>query len=194
MFDNLKKKFLLFKITKKLSNDFQVAEFSRNWEEKQKINLKLLWIDFLRKENEIMSQGSGFQYDREIRDSEDAYFPESFDSKDPLHDKFAEKIVQDYGGIMANRGKFAKCIYMPVSLLPYPKEYIGRASQFICKQLRSEHPNWMRPANADEFINNAVFLEAFLPNFIEIPEEELPTDTKENLIVGTEFVRAQNNV
>jgi len=194
MFDNFKKKFSLSKITKKLKNDLQEAEFSKNWEERQNINLKLLWIDFLKKESEIMSQGFGlttghFQFDREVRSGEDAYFPESFDPKDPLHDKFAEKIVQDYGGVMANPGKYAKCIYKPVSQLPYPKAYIKKACQFLCKQMRSEHPNWERPANTDEMLNNIGAIEAFLHNFIEIPEAELPTDTRENLKVGTEFDR-----
>jgi hypothetical protein len=169
MFESFKKNFPLSKISRKLKADLQEAEFSKNWEEKQKINLKLLWIDFLKRENEIMTQGFGFpnnsQVDRKIRSGEDAYFPDSFDPQDPLHDKFAEKIVQDYGGVMANPGKYAKCIYRPASL----------------------HPNWERPANAEEMLNNIGAIEAFLPNFIEIPESELPTDTRENLKVGSSY-------
>ena len=191
MFESFKKKISLAKISRRLKVDLQEAEFSKNWEEKQKINLKLLWIDFLKRENEIMTQDFGFpnnsQFDREIRNGEDAYFPDSFDPQDPLHDKFAEKIVQDFGGVMANPGKYAECIYRPASLLPYPKQYIKKACQFICKQLRSEHPNWERPANADEMLNNIGAIEAFLPNFIEIPESELPTDTRENLKVGSSY-------
>ncbi|MFH1292281.1 MAG: hypothetical protein ABIH87_03725 [bacterium] len=191
MFESFKKKFMLSKIARKLKTDLQEAEFSKNWQEKQKINLKLLWIDFLKRESEIMAQGFGFpnssQFDREVRSGEDAYFPESFDTKDPLHDKFAEKIIQDYGGVMANSGKYAKCFYKPVSLLPYPKQYIKKACQLICKELNSEHPNWERPANADEMIKNIGAIEAFLPNFIEVSVSELPTDTSENLKVGSSY-------
>ena len=140
-----------------------------------------------------MSQGFGVpghsKFDRETRSGEDAYFPETLNPKDPLHDKFAEKIVQNYGGVMANLEKYAKCMYKPVSHLPYPKAYIKKACQFLCKQMKSEHPNWERPANADEMLNNIGAIEAFLPNFIEIAEAELPTDTRENLKVGTEFNR-----
>lgn len=191
MSESFNKEFSLSKISRKLKADLQEAEFSRNWEEKQKINLKLLWIDFLKRENEIMTQGFGSgsnsQFDRQMRSGEDAYFPDNLNSQDPLHDKFAEKIVQDYGGVIANPGKYAKCIYRPVSLLPYPKQYIKKACRFIRGQLRSEHPNWERPANTDEMLNRIGGIEAFLPNFIEIPESELPTDTRENLKVGSSY-------
>jgi hypothetical protein len=192
MFENFKKKFSLSKITRKLKDDLQEAEFSKNWELKQKINLKLLWIDFLKNESEIMSQGLGLafnhsQLDKKIRSGEDAYFPESFDTQDLLHDKFAEKIVQDYGGAVANPGKYAKCMYKPISQLPYPKYFIKKACQYLVRQLQSEHTNWERPANADEMINNIGAVEALLPSFIEIAEADLPTDTRENLRVGTGF-------
>lgn len=194
MFKSFKNKFSLSKIQRKLKNDLQEAKFSKNWEEKQKINLKLLWIDFLKNKGRVMSQGSGLpadhsQFDREISSGEEAYFPESFDPEDPLHDKFAEKIVQDYGGVMANPGKYANCMYKPVSQLPYPKGYIKNACQFMCKQLRSEHRNWGRPANVDEIIRSIGVIEANLPNFIKIAEADLPTDTRENLKIGTEFDR-----
>jgi len=199
MFDNFKKKFSLSKITRKLKGDLQEAEFSKNWEEKQNINLKLLWIDFLENESKIMSQEFGLtsnhpQFNKEVRSDEDACLPESLDQKDTLHNKFAEKIIQDYGGVMANPGKYAKCMYKPVSQLPYPKAYIKKVCQFLCKQIKSKHSNWEQPANTDEILNNISVIESFLPHFIEIPYAELATDIRENAKIGAEFDSNLNNV
>jgi len=171
MFERLKKKYSLSKITKKLESDLQEAEFSKNWKEKQKINLKLLWIDFIKRENEIMTKASGLSYSSQfdnIRNREESYFPESFSPKDPLHDKFAEKIVHDYGDVMASPGKYSKCFYKPASLLPYPKEYIEKSCHFFCEQLESEHPNWERPANADEMKNTISSIAVFISSFIQM--------------------------
>ena len=62
-------------------------------------------------------------------------------------------------------------------------------SQFLHKQFNSQHPNWQLPTSADEMIKSIDTIEAFLPNFIEISEAELPTDTRENLKVGVKFDR-----
>lgn len=192
MFDSFRKKFSLSKIEKKLREDLQEAKFSKNWGEIQRLNLKLLWIDFVKREGEIMSKGFGLPrgtvLDRNIRDNEGAYFPESFDPNDPLQDKFAEKIVRDFGGVMGNPGKYEKCLYKPISQLPYPKEYISRACQHLCKQLESDNPSWEKPEGVEDFVRNIRAIEVFLPNFINVPEADLPTDTRENLEVGSSLV------
>lgn len=189
MFDSFRKKFSLSKIEKKLREDLQEAKFAKNWEEIQRLNLKLLWIDFVKREGEIMSKGFGLPrgtvLDRDIRDNEGAYFPETFDTNDPLQDKFAEKIVRDFGGVMGNPGKYEKCLYKPISQLPYPKEYISRACQYLCAQLESDNPSWGKPENVDDVVRNIRAIEVFLPNFINVPEADLPTDTRENLKVGS---------
>lgn len=191
MFDYLSKKFSITRIKRKLNDDLNEAKFSNDWEKRQSASLKLLWIKFLEEENMIISQSLGIvrRLEQNIRNGDDSYLPNPFDKEDLLHDKFAEKIVQDYGGSVANSGKYSSCFYRPASQLPYPKDYINKAINHVIDVMQSPDPSWKQPVNATEILGNIKALQAFLPNYVNVNESELPSTMPDNVSVAQQLLK-----
>jgi len=195
IFDFLKKKKSVFElISEKLNSDLIEAKFSSNWKLKQEIQLKLKWLEIAKSQNELWKELLP-EYYRDATTSDDVsaltideiIFPKELNDQEILHYKFSEVIFKDYGKVLADAGKYQKCFYKPTSILPYPKDYIRKAIQFSVHCLQMEKPLFTSPPNKDEILDNLGGIEAFLDNFVEASENELPTDMRENMMKGADL-------
>ena len=195
MFDFLKKKKSVSDlIFEKLNSDLIEAKFSGNWKLKQEIQLKLKWLEIAKNQIEIWKDLLPERYlnatgsdDVSALTIDEIVFPKELNDQEILHYKFSEIIFKDYGKVLADSGKYQKCFYKPASILPYPKDYIRRAIQFSKHCLKMENPLFSPPPNKKEILDNLGGIEAFLENFVDASEDELPSEMRENMMKGSEY-------
>lgn len=116
--------------------------------------------------------------------------PGWLDASNPLHLEFALTAVADYGNVLEHKGgKWARCIYYPESLLPYPKAYLREAAQMLLAVAHGERPPAPGYSVRDiaEHKDSLEFALAFMDSFLDAPPEEVPTDPHENAAFGARF-------
>ena len=118
--------------------------------------------------------------------------PEDFDLDDPVHMALIDDIRTKYGELLGDETHpYAKCLYRPASLLPYPKEVIERALSTLCDLVEGRRssdlldPAIHQPEFADTIKSTLIHLDGFL----EVPADCLPTDSMENMRVGHRLQR-----
>lgn len=160
------------------------AAFNNDWEKRQEIALNLLWLDCIKNEEAILKEIFGQFYLKGLANNisnlnvEDFTFPEELDPNNLIHLKFSEKVIQNFGAVLENAGKWKNCLYKPDSILPYPKYYIIFNIEFILSEGKiSEKMKQHLKASL-------TFLDSY---FIEINPRELPTNQTDNIKVGTSY-------
>ena len=179
-------------IFEKLNQDSLEAEFSGNWKLRQAIQVKILWLTFIKNQNAVLGVYLPFidknnQIDVSSLSMDQIKFPEVLDDKEILDIKFAQKIYEEYGKILADSGEYQECLFKPASILPYPKHVIKEAIDFYIHCLVMDSPLFTLPSNKDELIENLEVINSALEYFLEVNKNELPTDKKENMIRGFEL-------
>jgi hypothetical protein len=143
----------------------------------------VVWI-WKRKSDERGSQSSG-----ELPGQQSSPFdvPSSFDLTDPFHVALLDEIRSAYGDHLSDGlGAYDGCVFRPASGLPYSKGDIETALAALLDFVegRRESPLLdaaIRQPEAADNIKTALF---FLDDFIDVPPEQLPTETNANLQVG----------
>ncbi len=118
--------------------------------------------------------------------------PDAFDLNDPTHVLLIDEIRERYSAVLSDfdTGPYAKCMWKPASLLPYPKTTIKGAMtallDFIEGRVQSPHIDVsIRSSEAAEMVKSTLVL---LDNYLEIPASELPTEPLANGRVAAEFL------
>lgn len=110
---------------------------------------------------------------------------EDFDLSDPTHVAAVIEITSDYGEVLEDESRpHALCPYQPTSELPYSKKEIRKALKAAHKMASGQVDTDLLPASANpgEDWKNAVEGGLiFLANYVDIPGDQLPTDTLKNV-------------
>ena len=193
--DIFKKKKSSFDIIReRLLEDSKLAEFSGDWEKRQEISTQLLWMEFIKNKDSIIHRE--LKVPKIYPESSESYlnqtaseikFPSKFDLEEILHYKFTERIIQEYGSVLANSGEYQKCAFKPESILPFPKEYITLAFQFNYLILKTEKPLFVISENREEIVKKLRAAEVYLGTFLKASKDELPSVIGENVRVGFEL-------
>ena len=112
------------------------------------------------------------------------------DSRNARHLEFALTAVADYGNVLDHKGgKWARCIYYPESLLPYPKTYLREALEMLLAVANGERPAAPGYSMTDiaEHKDSLESGLAFLDSFLDAPSGQVPTDPHENAAFGARF-------
>jgi hypothetical protein len=118
--------------------------------------------------------------------------PTNFDLDDVEAVVLIDRIRSDYGELLEGQTHpYAGCLFMPASLLPYPKAVVKGALTALLdfaegRRSSSLLDQDMRTPQVAESIRSAL---VFLDNFLDIPAERLPTDPKENARAGFQYQR-----
>jgi len=190
-------------ICDKLNSELHEAKFSGNWKLRQEIQLKLKWLETVKNQNKIWDEMLREFFPKDLINMTDPkdvsklsideiIFPQEFNDQEILHYKFSEIIFQDYGRVLGNTGKYHGCVFKPVSMLTYPKEYIRKAIEFTLRCLQMENPFFATPPNKDEIVNTLKAIEFHLSDFIDVSEKELPTERMENYMKGNELIKSSS--
>lgn len=172
-------------LTDLLKLQLKEAIFNNDWKRRQEIALKLLWLDCIKNEENILKEVFGRFYFEGLSkklsnaDVEVIAFPENLDSKNLIHLKFSGIIIHDLGVVIEEGGKWKNCVYKPDAILPYPKEYLNYVLEFAL--LKAEQDNASK--EKIKLLKGGKFL--LNENFLSIPPEEVPTDLMGNMTFGT---------
>lgn len=190
-----KKKSAFQLIQDKLRLDYLSAQFESDWRLKQEINIRISWLEFSKYDSDIYKELIPIHLRNAIKKEdvqslkiEQILFPIKFDINDIRHYKFAEKIVYEYGVVLGNPGNYTQCIYRPSSLLPYPKKFITRSLEFNIDYLNNENKIFSTPENKENMLGTLRGGLAYLDNFLDVNEDELPIETVPNLHKGRELM------
>lgn len=114
--------------------------------------------------------------------------PPQIDLEDILHVAIIQEIRQKYGALLSdNSHPYAGCMYRPASLLPYPKATIRRALQALldfveCRRESKFLDSALRTSEIAATLRTAL---VSLDDFLDVPAANLPTDARQNLLVGS---------
>ncbi len=113
--------------------------------------------------------------------------PTAFDLNSRTHVEVIEDIRQKYADTLQDEtGPYARCMYRPSSLLPYPKPVIRAALTALLDFVEGRRASalldvGLRTAQVSDHIEAAL---VHLDDFLDVAPEKLPTDPSENASVG----------
>lgn len=189
LFDFIKKKKSRVQIIiEKLNSDLVEADFSSDWKLRQIINLKLLWINLIRNQDNLIAESLPPNFPNIFSGSKeselsvsDIKFPKTLDVNELIHWKFAEQIINKSNSIILSPNNFKGCLWKPESILPYPKDFIIDAINFTQNCLMMEKPLFEIPQNRKEILINFQNLRIFLRHFLDCDESELSASPERNI-------------
>jgi hypothetical protein len=182
------------KIRKKLEEDLMQYKFSGDWEQCQRINLKLLWLKTIKEVESRDSLGNR----QEVSDDqllskltfEDIKFPLRWSLSDFYCYPFAQEIISAYGIILANNDYNG--MFKPESILPVPKEFIRKAILYTFDYFNLKSPIYQVPDKANRAKNLNQVNAILYISFINTKNEDLPKSGIENYNVGNSFKQKQS--
>ena len=182
-----------YRIRKKLTEDLVQANFAGDWHSRQEINLKLLWLEIVKE-----TEGRGFLGNRKDDlllpmlsklSEKDLAFPISWKLDDDRVKLFAEKIIREYGRVLAE-SKY-KGMYKPDNILPLPKSFIKKSIFFIL-DYGSYNSAPTKFENKDQLFENLNTQSRILNSyFVDTGDEDLPMETLGNMEKGKQFYDKQ---
>lgn len=114
-------------------------------------------------------------------------FPERYDLDNSQHVALIDRIRGRYSHLMGyDNSPYAGCMYKPASLLPYPKPEIEKAIRSLLSYANgSSGSRLLNPSirNQDVVDQLEVAL-ATLTMFLDLPPQDLPTEPRQNGVVG----------
>ena len=122
----------------------------------------------------------------------DSALPQRIDLDDVLHMAIIDDIRERYSAFVADESHpYAGCIYRPASVLPYPKATISGALGALLDFVEGRRDSSLlddalRTADVAGTLQTSL---SNLDDFLEVPAESLPTDPKQNLLVGERLSR-----
>jgi hypothetical protein len=182
-----------YKISKKLKEDLLQANFTSDWRNRQEINLRLLWLDTIKEMESKDFLGKKKEEDISSLTAKlsetDLTFPIKWKLSDDRIPKFAERIIQDFGRVIAD-SKY-KGMYKPDNILPYPKTFIKKSIMYTLDY--SEYDKAVYKAeNKDSMTENLKALYSALNRFfVDTGNEDLPIETIDNMDKGKLFYERQ---
>jgi hypothetical protein len=123
-----------------------------------------------------------------------AAIPSEFDLDDARHVAIIDGIRDKYSALLADDSiPYAKCMYRPASLLPYPKPVIRAALEALFDFIEGRRQSRFLDASirSPEVADSVSSLLVSLDDFLDVPAVQLPTDPHENLRVGLQLQRIQ---
>ena len=111
--------------------------------------------------------------------------PTKFDPLDQHHLSWVDAVQRKFGEVLADTtSPYAACRFKPAGLLPYPKDYIAIALQFVIDlgegTIRSPHVGALMP----DVVASLKEGRKRLDDFLDIGPDELPKDPEENARFG----------
>ena len=122
-----------------------------------------------------------------------ASLPAEIDLNDVMHVAVIDDIREKYSALLADESQpYSKCMYRPVSILPYPKATVKRALEALLAYVEGRSDSTF----LDESIRTPVVADTIrtclllLDHFVDLPAAELPTDPLQNAAVGSRLSKA----
>jgi hypothetical protein len=114
--------------------------------------------------------------------------PSELNPNDYHHLQLVDDIRLRYGELLADGGSpFADCQFKPNAILPYPKQYIGRALRLLIDiaEARAKSVHLEPGVLSGEMVTTVKGCLVLLDSFLEVPPGDLPTDPDENAAFGS---------
>jgi hypothetical protein len=121
-------------------------------------------------------------------------FPPRYNLDDPVHVLLLDEVVQEYAALLADESHgYAKCMYRPAELLPYPRGEIRKAVEAMLAYAEGRKSSrLLEPkAQCEELAQHLRTCLAYLDDYLEVPPEQLPRDALENARVGAQLRRVR---
>ena len=116
-----------------------------------------------------------------------AALPAQIDLNEMVHVTIIDNIREEYSALLADQTQpYAKCLYRPASLLPYPKDDIRRALNALLDFVEGRRPSTALDVSIckPEVAETLRIALGLLDEFLDVPAETLPTNPRENALVG----------
>jgi hypothetical protein len=168
-----------FKLKRKLEYDLDQAENTRDYKSIQQIKIHLLWLRELERDAAGFSmffKGEENKTNQKLckLPEEDLYPPDHLSYSDK---SFCSEVILQYKCTSEN--DYAGCMFKPIELLPYPKEYIRAVIDFATKYLTKN------PIEGSitycEGLDELKRLSENLDRYVDVKAEMLPTNNSENI-------------
>ncbi|GET28187.1 hypothetical protein [Prolixibacter sp. SD074] len=180
-----------FKTKKRLETEFDNAVKTDDWQERQKVNLELIWLKTI-KDIESRDMFSNNLDDSKIRlklsqlSENEIKLPEKWKLDDLYHFPFVGNILAGMGDLLVNS---EYQLYKPNSVLPFPKDIITKAIYYMFDYFNYDKPLYEIPEEQkkkqSESLNTIKFI--LIENIVDTNNTELPKQGIENFRVGNKL-------
>lgn len=119
-----------------------------------------------------------------------------FDLHDESDVRFIDRIREDFSRQLADESApYADCWFKPAALLPHPKETIRQALNTLLDFVegRRDSPYLDRRIRSPEVAQTLRACLALLERYLEVPEEDLPSDPEENRRAGLALLSGKSS-
>lgn len=174
------------KLSRKLGLQLSDAIAKGDWENRQRINLKIIWLKTIRDvervhKNNLTNKNEG-KHLIPVFTEDEIDLPTKWNLDDYYCFPFSQEIIASYRKVLVENSY--KGMYKPNNILPVSKKVIRKAIYFTFDYLNKKDPIY-QIEDKDKLVENLDGINSLLNiSFIETGNDDLPKSNRENYKIG----------